>query len=135
MLEKLKNILIKSSVQDKCILVVEDNKVDSKLLLSILDKKYSTVLLAEDAKTGLKIARMENPDLIILDYNLPDSKGGEVLSELKSNDATKRIPVLILTAERTPANICDSFINDAERFIEKPIDRKELLAEINKRLK
>jgi len=135
MLEKIKGIFIRNAVQDKCILVIEDNKVDGKLLLSILGNKYSKVLIAENAKSGLEMAKTDNPDLIVLDYNLPDLKGGEVLSELKSDNETKQIPVIVLTAEKISTNICDSFLNDAERFLLKPINRKTLLDEINKKLK
>jgi len=137
MLEKIKDFVSQvkeGALRDKCILAIEDSKVDSTLLLSILNKKYSRVLVAENATTGLEMALTNDPDLIVLDYNLPDIKGGEVLQKLKEDEKTRHIPVIVLTAEGTSDNICESFSNHAECFLLKPIDRKRLISEIDKQL-
>jgi len=138
MLEKIKRLISlinRNFIKNKCILVIEDNKLDSTLLLSILNKKYSKVLIAENAMIGLEMVKTDNPDLIVLDYNLPDMQGGDVLSKLKGDDKTKQIPVIVLTAEGTPNNICESYSNEADGFLLKPIDREVLIYEINKNLR
>lgn len=81
----------------KKILFVEDEPSLQAAVTSILTEKGYQVVSAQDGKTGLELARQELPDLILLDLILPKMGGFEVLTELKKADATKKIPVIILT--------------------------------------
>ncbi len=81
----------------KKILFVEDEKIlQEKLGKRLQDKGYQ-VIPALDGETGLRLARQENPNLILLDIMLPLKNGFEVLKELKADKETRMIPVIVLT--------------------------------------
>jgi two-component system cell cycle response regulator DivK len=110
------------------ILVVEDNVANMKLATFILESAGHTVLPARDAESSLTVARTEQPDLILMDIQLPGMDGLEATSLLKKDDATRAIPVIALTAlamkgdeERIRAAGCDG-------YIAKPMRYQELLA-------
>lgn len=81
----------------KKILIVEDDEFLVQMYATKLESQDYTVLISSDGKQALKTIKKDKPDLIILDLNLPVMDGFEVLGELKKNEETKSIPVLILT--------------------------------------
>lgn len=81
----------------KTILFVEDEPTLQKLVGRFLEKEGYQVISALNGETGLNLSRKMNPDLILLDLILPKKDGFEVLEELKRDDQTKDIPVIILT--------------------------------------
>jgi len=81
----------------KKILFIEDESALQKTFGDILKNKGHGVLKALDGESGLRSAQGERPDLILLDLILPKMDGFEVLKELKENEETKNIPVIILT--------------------------------------
>jgi two-component system cell cycle response regulator DivK len=112
------------------ILVVEDNAANMKLAMFVLTSAGHAVLGAADAETGLALARSEQPNLILMDIHLPGMDGLAALALLKNDEATRAIPVLVLTAlamkgdeERIRAAGCDG-------YIAKPIDYKNFLASV-----
>ena len=112
------------------ILVVEDNVANMKLATFILESAGHTVLSARDAETGLTIARTDQPDLILMDIQLPGMDGLQATALLKKDEATRAIPVIALTAlamkgdeERIRAAGCDG-------YIAKPMRYQEFLATI-----
>ena len=112
------------------ILIVEDNADNMILLEFVLKSAGYTVLAATDAEAGLTLARDEQPNLILMDIQLPGLDGLEATGLLKRGDATRAIPVIALTAlamkgdeERIRAAGCDGYIS-------KPIRYKEFLATI-----
>ena len=99
------------------ILVVEDNPANRKLTTFLVESAGHTVTCAEDAETGLALARAEQPDLILMDIQLPGMDGLQATALLKQDDATRAIPVIALTAlamkgdeERIRAAGCDGYI-------------------------
>ncbi|WP_406656991.1 response regulator [Methanolobus sp. ZRKC2] len=106
------------------ILVVEDNPVNMELTVDLLESYGYAVVQAEDGFVALEKLKDEDVDLILLDIQLPKIDGLELLSRIKSDDSTKDIPVIALTAH--------SMRGDDERFIaagcidyiSKPIDIK-----------
>ena len=109
------------------ILVVEDNPANMTLAVFLLESAGHTVVSATDAVAGLALARQRQPDLILMDIQLPGMDGLEATLLLKSADATRAIPVVALTAlamkgdeERIRAAGCDG-------YIAKPIRYKEFL--------
>lgn len=80
----------------KTILFVEDETTLQKSLTEVLKEEYN-MLNAFDGESGLSIARQEKPDLVLLDLILPKRDGFSVLEELKKDESTKSIPVVILT--------------------------------------
>jgi len=119
----------KSSRKHIKILVIDDAEVDQRVASTAVERGGYTVLKAGDGKSGLKLAREQNPSLIILDYNLPDIIGPEVCKILKANDATKEIPVLYLTSMDAPGMVINCF-EQGENYLAKPISVKLLLKQI-----
>ena len=112
------------------ILVVEDNPANMTLAVFLLNSAGHTVLRATDAEAGLTLARDEQPNLILMDIQLPGMDGLEATVLLKHADATRAIPVIALTAlamkgdeERIRAAGCDG-------YIAKPMGYQEFLAAI-----
>lgn len=84
-------------MEDRKILIVEDDDFLLQMYSTKLELEGFKVYEAINGLQGLKVAQKEKPDLILLDLNLPELSGFEVLSQLKREDATKDIRVLILT--------------------------------------
>ena len=81
----------------KKILFVEDESALQKTFGDLLSEEGYEMISAMDGESGLRMAKTENPDLILLDLILPKIHGIEVLEKLKEDPATKKIPVIILT--------------------------------------
>ena len=116
------------------ILVIEDNPANMKLASFILESAGYKVLPALDAEAGLTVARQENPDLILMDIQLPGMDGLQATGLLKADPATRAIPVIALTAlamkgdeERIRAAGCDG-------YVAKPLAYKEFLAVVSAHL-
>ena len=115
---------------DKTILVVEDNKDDEVLLLRALNKNdvNNEVIICRDGAEAIDCLFNENnrkkcrPDLIILDLNIPKICGLEVLKKIKTEESTKKIPVVVLTTSVEKKDISESYRLNANSFIKKPID-------------
>ena len=112
------------------ILIVEDNTANMALAVFLLESAGHAVLSATDAEAGLTLARDEQPDLILMDIQLPGMDGLEATALLKGEDTTRAIPVIALTAlamkgdeERIRAAGCDG-------YVAKPMRYRELLATI-----
>ncbi len=112
------------------ILVVEDNPDNMLLTVMLLQSVGHVVLTAVDAEAGLTLARQEQPDLILMDVQLPGMDGLTATALLKADDATRCIPIVALTAlamkgdeERIRAAGCDG-------YIAKPMRMHEFLAAI-----
>ena len=112
------------------VLVVEDNPANMSLAVFLLESGGHTVLTATDAEAGLTVARDAQPSLILMDIQLPGMDGLEATALLKSDVATRHIPVIALTAlamkgdeERIRAAGCDG-------YIAKPIRYQEFLIAI-----
>jgi two-component system cell cycle response regulator DivK len=116
------------------VLIVEDNPTNMTLAVFLLQSAGYTVLSATDAEAGLTLARAEQPDLILMDMQLPGMDGLEATALLKKDEATRGIPVVALTAlamkgdeERIRAAGCDG-------YIAKPMRYQEFLATITAQL-
>ena len=112
------------------ILVVEDNATNMKLAVLLLKTAGYTVISAADAEAGLTMARAEQPNLILMDIQLPGMDGLEATALLKKDETTRAIPVIALTAlamkgdeERILAAGCDG-------YVAKPLAYGDLLAAI-----
>ena len=112
------------------ILIVEDNPANMTLAVFLLEQAGHVVLSATDAEIGLGLARDRQPDLILMDIQLPGMDGLEATRLLKAGDTTRAIPVIALTAlamkgdeERIRAAGCDG-------YVAKPIRYREFLATV-----
>jgi DNA-binding response OmpR family regulator len=113
------------------ILVCDDDPNLRELVRAVLGPRYRFIEAADGAE-ALSIAREERPDLIVLDVMLPGLSGIEVLEELRSTDALKEIPVVVITAW-SHAEI-DVQVAGADRFVSKPFDPDELSAAVEELL-
>ena len=116
------------------ILVVEDNPTNMKLSTFLLESADYEVISATNAEAGLILARDSQPDLILMDIQLPGMDGLQATALLKADESTRRIPIIALTAlamkgdeERIRAAGCDG-------YIAKPLDYKDFLAVVKARL-
>jgi two-component system cell cycle response regulator DivK len=110
------------------VLIVEDNPANMTLAIFLLESAGHSVISATDAEAGLTCARNEQPQLILMDIQLPGMDGLEATRLLKQDEATRDIPVIALTAlamkgdeERIRAGGCDG-------YIAKPLAYKDFLA-------
>lgn len=119
----------------KKILVIDDFPDNVFLLQDRLEKEGFEVIKAYNGNMGLQKAEMENPDLILLDIMLPDISGFEVCKKLSTQEATKQIPIILLTALTEAENTRAGLQAGAFDYIKKPFNRTELLARINSALR
>jgi PAS domain S-box-containing protein len=121
-------------VQKGVILYIEDNLSNTALIQQIVSELRPNFELICDmyGKNTLGLAIKHTPDLILLDLNLPDVHGSEVITELKNNDKTKNMPVVILTADATPNQMKRLLDAGARAYLTKPIDLISFLIEIDK---
>ncbi len=109
------------------VLVIDDDPSLQRLLRVRLESHEKlNVELAGDGKEGMRQAVSVNPDLIILDWMLPDVQGLDVLKLLKADDKTKDIPVLMLSGKNHIGDIEDAFTMGAEDYLTKPFDLRRL---------
>jgi CheY-like chemotaxis protein len=78
-----------------------------------------------------KYADAQRPDLILLDLNLPRKDGREVLADIKSDDALKRIPVVVLTTSQAEEDILKAYHLNANCYISKPVDLEQFIKVVN----
>jgi len=110
------------------ILVVEDNEDLAFGLRKVLEFEGYDVEVASKGEVGLKSARENTPDLLILDIMLPEKSGFDVLRELRTSG--QRFPVLILTARSQESDVVLGFDFGADDYVTKPFSTAELLARV-----
>ncbi len=112
----------------RTVVYIEDNLSNLKLVAQLLERlpnvRLITAMLGE---VGFELARQHKPDLILLDLHLPDLHGSEVLERLKQDPATADIPVVVVSADATPAQVKRLLGAGAARYVTKPIDVAWLL--------
>src|SRR5713226_3461712 len=105
------------------ILYIEDNLANLRLIEGALNRRPGiTLLTATQASIGLDLARQQQPDLILLDLHLPDAPGQELLRQLKADPRTRSIPVIVISADATPAQMRNLLAAGAQVYLTKPID-------------
>ncbi len=121
------------------ILLVEDNPADVRLTQEALKegKVYNNLHWAKDGVEALEFLRRKGrhaqaprPDIILLDLNLPKKDGREVLSEIKQDDALKRIPVVILTTSKAEEDVLKTYNLHANCYVTKPVDLEKFIVVI-----
>jgi DNA-binding response OmpR family regulator len=116
------------------ILVVEDEAHIRRVLEYNLKLDGFEVYLAEDGATGLKLARENSPDIILLDWLMPVMDGLQVLAELKIDSSTEHIPVFMLTAKGMLNDVTQAMEMGADDYITKPFNPIQLGKTIREKL-
>ena len=112
------------------VLIIEDERDLQQVLRYNLQQAGHEALSAERGLDGLRLARDEQPDLVLLDLMLPDMSGTDVCRTLKESAATRRIPVVMLTARGEEIDRVVGFELGAEDYIVKPFSVRELMLRI-----
>jgi DNA-binding response OmpR family regulator len=118
----------------KRILVAEDDPVTRRFVVSLLEERGYEVLVAEDGEHAIAIATTTEPDLIVSDLVMPYRDGYEVLRAIRSDDALKKIPVLILSMRDHEEDIVRGFEQGADEYVVKPFNAREFVSRVRKLL-
>lgn len=113
----------------KRILIVEDEEAVRDLEKFILEQQGYEVMEAKDGLEGLAKAEFRRPDLILLDLMMPDVSGGRMFDEMREHDATKGIPIVVVTGKPDAHEIFDDTIGP-ENVVMKPFEANTLLERI-----
>ena len=117
------------------VLLVEDEKSITTLIKYNLEKEGFKVYCSETGEDALKIIKEKTPDLVILDWMLPDTSGIDVCRQIKIDKKLKNIPVLILTAKGEPDDKIKGLEVGADDYVTKPFNNKELLLRVKSLIK
>jgi len=114
------------------VLYIEDDLVNFTLVERILELRPALKLLhAARGETGVELAQIHQPKLILLDLNLPDMHGSEVIRRLQSDPLTEQVPVVVLSADATPSQIERLLAAGARNYLTKPFDIDPFLAVVD----
>ena len=114
------------------VLYIEDDPVNFTLVERILEFRPALKLMhARTGEDGVELAQAHQPKLILLDLNLPDMHGSEVLRQLQHQPATAKVPVVVLSADATPSQIERLLTAGARNYLTKPFDIDPFLAVVD----
>jgi two-component system, cell cycle response regulator DivK len=114
------------------ILVVEDNEKNMKLVRDVLQAKGYRTLEATTGGRAVKLATEHEPDLVLMDVQLPDVDGLEALGRLRANERTASIPVLAVTAQAMQGDRERFLAAGFDGYVSKPLDIVELVATVKR---
>jgi DNA-binding response OmpR family regulator len=116
--------------QKKKILVVDDSKTALFMVTTILKKAPYDLVTAHDGQQAVEVAMAERPDLILMDVIMPRMTGFEACRELRQHDATRTIPVILVTTRGEEHNVETGFESGCNDYVTKPVNAQELLAKV-----
>lgn len=117
------------------VMLVDDQPRNSRLLQAQLGDEYFDYTIARSGHEALAQLAQRLPDLIILDFMMPDMNGQQVALELKSNERTRNIPVIMLTALSDHGSRMQALSAGVEEFVNKPVDQAELWVRVRNLLR
>jgi CheY-like chemotaxis protein len=118
----------------KRILIVDDSNTNVVLLEAVLNNRGYDIRTSMSVKEAYGILADEPPELILLDLLMPQISGYQFLDQIKSDEKTKHIPVIIISAVTDALNIKKTLDMGALDYIEKPVDIKELITKVERTL-
>jgi len=112
------------------ILLVEDNEMNRDMLSRRLVKRGYEVVIAVEGEQGVALARTDSPDIVLMDMSLPVLDGWEATRRLKSDPATRQIPIIALTAHAMAGDREKAREAGCDDFDTKPVELPRLLSKI-----
>jgi len=109
------------------ILIVEDNMDNYELVRFVLERNGYNVFLAVNGRDGVDAARLQMPDLIIMDMSLPEMDGWDATARIKKDPKTKHIPLVALTVHTLPADRKRAVDAGVDAYLTKPINMEALI--------
>lgn len=116
------------------VLVVDDTEANIHLMRFILEKNEFEVIEARNGTEGVELAVQEKPDLVLMDIQLPDIDGLEVVRRIRASEANGNIPIIALTSYAMPGDRERFIAAGCTSYIAKPINVETFIAEIEKYL-
>lgn len=113
------------------VLVVEDDPTILQLLEVNFEMEGFAVLKAEDGQIGLEQAKEHHPDIIVSDVMMPNLSGIELVEALRADDATKHIPVILLSAKAQGTDVRSGIDAGADEYVTKPFEPLDLIDRVN----
>jgi DNA-binding response OmpR family regulator len=113
------------------VLVVEDDPVILRLLEVNFELEGFGVVLAHDGVEGVDLARSEQPDIVISDIMMPRMSGIELVEALKADEATAKIPIILLSAKAQTSDLKSGMDAGADDYITKPFEPLDLVDRVN----
>jgi len=117
-------------MEPKTILVIEDNPINMKLIRVLLHSDTYRVFEAGDAETGIQLAQVHQPRLILMDVQLPAMDGLKAIRLIRKDPVLKMIPIVVLTSHAMAGDEQKALEAGADDYISKPIDTRGLLKKI-----
>lgn len=112
------------------LLLVEDNEMNRDMLARRLEKRGFQLVIATDGLMGIVMAKREMPDLILMDMSLPGLDGWQASRQLKSDNATSKIPIIALTAHAMAEDREKAMAAGCDEYETKPVELTSLLTKI-----
>jgi CheY-like chemotaxis protein len=116
------------------VLLVEDNEMNRDMLSRRLTRRGFDVVFAVDGEQGVVLARSEKPDIILMDMSLPVMDGWEATRQVKSNEATRGVPVIGLTAHAMSGDREKAIEAGCDDYDTKPVELDRLVGKIERLL-
>jgi PAS domain S-box-containing protein len=132
---KLQHVGQVEPAEKRRVLCIEDNRSNLRLIERVILRRPAIELLsAPDGMSGLKLVKQRAPDLILLDLNLPDMHGHEVLKQLKSDPRSVEIPVVVISADAMTAQKERLLAAGASEYLTKPLNVQKFLSVLDRSL-
>lgn len=120
----------------KKIVYIEDDLEMTYLIKMILERRGYEIISTNNGLEGFDLVTSENPDIILLDLMMPDIDGWDIYHQLKSNDQTEKIPVVVISAKAQPIDkVLGLQVAKVNNYIAKPFKPQELIEVIENLLK
>lgn len=113
------------------ILIVDDSAEDTKLASGYLTKAGHSVLTADNGVDGMRVAKREQPDLILMDLVMPELNGFQVTRQLSSDEATRDIPIIVVSGKNQEMDRVWAMRQGARAYLTKRLEQNTLFRTIN----
>lgn len=120
------------SLANKRVLVIEDNDDNMKLITFILEKNGCVTIRAGSGSKGIELALKDSPDFVLLDINLPDMDGLEVLKEIRRLSPDVHLPIIAITSYAMSGDRERLLAGGCTGYLEKPIDPVNIITQLKR---